>query len=244
MPTSSRRHVSTSRTCGSSCETTSQNGIAIGDDFRAAIMPVRYAPREGVEAFAWEGRCSLTRQAQKADVVVIAHQASGGVGMSTTTPRPSPLARVGDYIEVGRGHHSVRLTRKRIVVLLNRAIVLGEVEVGTFRLDEVRPARCQGVRGRGDGMRRHDHRGLRPEPDRAPQHRDAEDRVHRGRAYAPWRATVRYSDSFAPGGEIRGPVRKKDKPSASPGDRALAIRTAPEWLKAVVDARRPEWARR
>jgi hypothetical protein len=41
-----------------------------------------------------------------------------------------------DYIEVGRGHHSVRLTRKRIVVLLNRAIVLGEVEVGTFRLDE------------------------------------------------------------------------------------------------------------
>ena len=26
--------------------------------------------------------------------------------------------------------------RRRIVVLLNRAIVLGEVEVGTFRLDE------------------------------------------------------------------------------------------------------------
>ena len=49
---------------------------------------------------------------------------------------PRPTARVGDYIEVGRGHHSVRLTRKRIVVLLNRAIVLGEVEVGTFHLDE------------------------------------------------------------------------------------------------------------
>jgi len=31
------------------------NGIAIGDDFRAAIMPVRYAPEKGVEAFAWEG---------------------------------------------------------------------------------------------------------------------------------------------------------------------------------------------
>ena len=30
----------------------------------------------------------------------------------------------------------MRLTRKRIVVLLNRAIVLGEVEVGTFHLDE------------------------------------------------------------------------------------------------------------
>mgnify|MGYP000851713336 FL=1 len=56
--------------------------------------------------------------------------------MTTTTPRPLSLARVGDYIEVGRGHHSVRLTRRRIVVLLNRAIVLGEVEVGTFRLDE------------------------------------------------------------------------------------------------------------
>ena len=30
------------------------NGIAIGDDFRAAIMPVRYAPEKGVEAFAWD----------------------------------------------------------------------------------------------------------------------------------------------------------------------------------------------
>jgi hypothetical protein len=52
------------------------------------------------------------------------------------THNPLSLARVGDYIEVGRGHHSVLLTRRRIVVLLNRAIVLGEVEVGTFRLDE------------------------------------------------------------------------------------------------------------
>ena len=49
--------------------------------------------------------------------------------MTTTTPRPLSLSRVGDYVEVGRGHHSVLLTRKRIVVLLNRAIVLGEVEV-------------------------------------------------------------------------------------------------------------------
>ena len=56
--------------------------------------------------------------------------------MTATTPSPLTLARVGDYIEVGRGHHSVRLTRKRITVLLNRAIVFGEVEVGTFRLDE------------------------------------------------------------------------------------------------------------
>ena len=46
--------------------------------------------------------------------------------MTTTTPRPLSLSRVGDYVEVGRGHHSVLLTRKRIVVLLNRAIVLGE----------------------------------------------------------------------------------------------------------------------
>ena len=30
-------------------------GIAIGDDFRAVIMPVRHAPEKGVEAFAWEG---------------------------------------------------------------------------------------------------------------------------------------------------------------------------------------------
>jgi hypothetical protein len=56
--------------------------------------------------------------------------------VSATTPRPLSLARFGDYIEVGRGHHSVRLTRKRITALLNRATLLGEVEVGTFRLDE------------------------------------------------------------------------------------------------------------
>lgn len=42
-----------------------------------------------------------------------------------------------DELTLGSGaHHSVRLTRKRITVLLNRAIVFGEVEVGTFRLDE------------------------------------------------------------------------------------------------------------
>ena len=65
----------------------------------AAIMPVRYAP-EGVEAFAWEGRCSLTRQKPKTrSIVVIAHQASGGVGMSTDDASPRHLARVGDYIE-------------------------------------------------------------------------------------------------------------------------------------------------
>ena len=46
----------------------------------------------------------------------------------------------------------MRLTRKRIVVLLNRAIVLGEVEVGTFRLDESDLLAVQGFRGRGDGM--------------------------------------------------------------------------------------------
>ena len=57
--------------------------------------------------------------------------------MTTTTPQPLTLARVeGDLIEVGRGHHTVRLTRRRITALLNRAIMLGEVEVGTFRLDE------------------------------------------------------------------------------------------------------------
>ena len=74
---------------------------------------------------------------------------------------------------------------------------------------------------------------------------NAEDRVHRGRAYAPWRATVRYSDSFAPGGEIRGPVRKKDGTLGVAGvTEHWRYETAPEWLKAVVDAERPEWARR
>ena len=52
------------------------------------------------------------------------------------TPQPLTLARVGDYIEVGRGHHIVLLTRRRITLLLHRAQLFGEVEVGTFRLDE------------------------------------------------------------------------------------------------------------
>ena len=30
-------------------------GIAIGDDFRAVIMPVRHSHKKGAEAFAWEG---------------------------------------------------------------------------------------------------------------------------------------------------------------------------------------------
>ena len=76
---------------------------------------------------------------------------------------------------------------------------------------------------------------------------NAEDRVptRTGRAYAPSDATVRYSDFFAPSGEIKGFVRKKD------GTLGVAwvtehwrYETAPEWLKAVVDAERPEWARR
>ena len=74
---------------------------------------------------------------------------------------------------------------------------------------------------------------------------NAEDRVFSGRAYAPSRATVHYSSSFAPSGEIKGFVRKKD------GTIGVAwvtehwrYETAPEWLKAVVDAERPEWARR
>lgn len=74
---------------------------------------------------------------------------------------------------------------------------------------------------------------------------NAEDRVHRGRTYAPSGATIHYSDFFAHGGEICGPIRKKDG--------TLGVfwvtehwryETAPEWLKAVVDAERPEWARR
>lgn len=31
------------------------NGIAIGDDFRAAIMPVRHDPKKGADEFAWDG---------------------------------------------------------------------------------------------------------------------------------------------------------------------------------------------
>lgn len=74
---------------------------------------------------------------------------------------------------------------------------------------------------------------------------NAEDRVptFSGRTYAPARATVHYSGFFAPGGEISGPIRKKD------GTLGLVqvteywhYETAPEWLKAVVDAERPEWA--
>lgn len=73
---------------------------------------------------------------------------------------------------------------------------------------------------------------------------NAEDRVCRGRAYAPWRATVRYSNSFAPGGEIRGPVRKKDGTLGRVHvTEHWRYQTAPEWLKAAVDAERPEWAR-
>lgn len=74
---------------------------------------------------------------------------------------------------------------------------------------------------------------------------NAEDRVCRGRTYAPSLATVRYSASFAARGEISGWLRKKD------GTIGLTwvseywrYETAPEWLKAVVDAERPEWARR
>ena len=74
---------------------------------------------------------------------------------------------------------------------------------------------------------------------------NAEDRVRRGRTYTPSEATVRYSAFIAPGGEISGPIRKKD------GTLGLVqvteywrYETAPEWLKAAVDAERPEWARR
>ena len=74
---------------------------------------------------------------------------------------------------------------------------------------------------------------------------NAEDRVHRGRTYTPSDATVRYSDFFAPGGKISGPIRKKD---GTLGHVCVTehwrYETAPEWLKAVVDAERPEWARR
>ena len=74
---------------------------------------------------------------------------------------------------------------------------------------------------------------------------NAEDRVLRGRAYAPSWATVNYSAYFTPGGEIIGLARMKD------GTLGVVwvtehwrYETAPEWLKAVVDAERPEWARR
>jgi len=74
--------------------------------------------------------------------------------------------------------------------------------------------------------------------------KNAEDRVFGGRTYAPSNATVHYSTSFAPRGEIRGPARKKD------GTLGLVwvnerwnYEDAPGWLKSVVDAERPEWAR-
>jgi len=74
---------------------------------------------------------------------------------------------------------------------------------------------------------------------------NAEDRVRGGRTYTPSDATIRYSSSFAPGGEISGPIRKKD------GTLGVVwvtehwrYETAPEWLKAAADAERPEWAAR
>ena len=74
---------------------------------------------------------------------------------------------------------------------------------------------------------------------------NAEDRVHRGRAYAPSRATVRYSASFAARGEISGWLRKKD---GTIGHVRVTERwsyeAAPEWLRTVTHAERPEWARR
>ena len=74
---------------------------------------------------------------------------------------------------------------------------------------------------------------------------NAEDRVGCGRTYTPSEATVRYSAYFTPGGEIGGSIRRKD------GTLGVAwvtehwrYETAPEWLKAAVDAERPEWAAR
>ena len=74
---------------------------------------------------------------------------------------------------------------------------------------------------------------------------DAEDRVCRGRTYAPSLATVRYSASFAARGEISGWLRKKD---GTIGHVRVTERwsyeAAPEWLRTVTHAERPEWARR
>ena len=74
--------------------------------------------------------------------------------------------------------------------------------------------------------------------------KNAEDRMHCGRTYAPSNATVHYSTDFAPSGEIRGPIREEG------GTLGLVWVTerwnyedAPGWLKSVVDAERPEWAR-
>lgn len=79
---------------------------------------------------------------------------------------------------------------------------------------------------------------------------DAEDRmVHAvlgvARTYAPSRVTVRYSAFIAPGGEISGPVRKKDGTFGRVQvTEYWSYADAPEWLKAAADAERPEWARR
>jgi len=59
-----------------------------------------------------------------------------GTPIRRRKPQPLTLARFGDCVLVGRGYDSAILSRRRITALLNRAIVLGEVEVGTFRLDE------------------------------------------------------------------------------------------------------------
>lgn len=73
--------------------------------------------------------------------------------------------------------------------------------------------------------------------------KNVEDRVHRGRVYAPDRATVHYSSFFAPRGEMTGPLRKKDGTlGVAWVTERWAYEEAPEWLQAVVDAERPEWA--
>ena len=75
--------------------------------------------------------------------------------------------------------------------------------------------------------------------------KNAEDRVHRGRTYAPSWVTVRYSAFIAPGGEISGPVRKKDGTFGRVQvTEYWRYADAPEWLKAAADAERPEWAAR
>jgi hypothetical protein len=74
---------------------------------------------------------------------------------------------------------------------------------------------------------------------------NAEDRVFGGRTYAPSRATVHYSGFFAPRGEMTGPFRKRDGTlGVSWVTERWTYEEAPEWLKAVVDAERPEWAAR
>ena len=75
---------------------------------------------------------------------------------------------------------------------------------------------------------------------------NAEDRVHREMVYAPVSATICYTTSFAPRGEIRGPARKKDGTLSAFAwvTEHWSYEDAPEWLKAVVDAERPEWAHR